>query len=80
MATTIVEGCLVSVPATYFDGRGAEKWSQQQYGDKWSTATCSGVVQRVIQGGLWCRVRWDIDGAVTRVAVRDLHIEEWAPY
>ena len=77
MATKIVEGCVISVPATYFDGRGAEKWSQQEFGDRWNTATCSGIVLRILRGGQWCRVKWDVDGAVTRVAVRDLHVDKW---
>lgn len=42
----------------------------------WSTARCSAVVQRVLQGGKWCRVKWDIDGAITQVAVQDLHVDE----
>ena len=74
----IVQGCVISVPATYFDGHGAEKWSQQQYGDRWNTARCSGAVQRVLQGGQWCRLKWNIDGAVTRVAVSDLRVDEWS--
>ena len=77
MATKIVQGCAISVPATYFDGRGADKWSQQQFGDRWNTARCSGIVLRVFKGGQWCRVKWDVDGAVTRVAVRDLHVDKW---
>ena len=60
MANKIVQGCVISIPATYFDGRGNEKWSEQQFGDSWNTATCSGIVQRVLHGGQWCRVKWDI--------------------
>ena len=77
MAKKIVQGCIISVPATYFDGRGTEKWSQQQFGDRWNTATCNGIVLRILHGGQWCCVKWDVDGAVTRVAVRDLHVDKW---
>ena len=43
MANKIVQGCVVSIPATYFDGRGNEKWSEQQFGDSWNTATVRAV-------------------------------------
>ena len=31
----------------------------------------------VFQGGQWGRVKWDVDGAVTRVAVCDLRVDKW---
>ena len=77
MANKTVQGCVVSIPATYFDGRSNEKWSEQQFGDSWNTTTCSGIVQRVLHCGQWCRVKWDIDGAIARVAVRDLNVDKW---
>ena len=76
MATRVVCGCTVSIPATYFDGNGTDKWSQQQYGDEWDTARCSGIVESVFQGGQWCCVKWDIDGTVTRIPVSSLHIDK----
>ena len=78
MATKLIQGCVVSaVPATFFDGLGDERWSQQHYKVNWNTARCSGVVQHIFRGGEWCRVKWTIDGAVTQVALRDLQLDEW---
>ena len=78
MATKLIQGCVVSaVPATFFDGLGDERQSQQHYEVNWNTARCSGVVQHIFRGGEWCRVKWTIDGAVTRVALRDLQLDEW---
>lgn len=76
MAAKVTEGCVVSIPAMFFDGQGSDKQSQEQFGNMWSTARCSAVVQRVLQGGKWCRVKWDIDGAITQVAVQDLRVDE----
>ena len=72
----VTKGCVVSVPATYFDNHDDNNWSQQLFGERWSTARCSGFVQRVYLGNQWCRVKWDIDGAVSRTAVCDLQIDE----
>ena len=78
MAAKIVKGCAIFVPATYLDGRGTDKWPQQQFGDRWSTARCSGVMLHVFQRGKLCRVKWDVDGAVTQVhvAVRHLRVDK----
>ena len=64
MATMVSDGCRVSVPATFFDIPGTpdvDRWSVASFGDDWDSARCSGLVLKVLQGGLFCRVRWEID-------------------
>ena len=41
------------------------------------TRTCSGIVQRVFQGGDWGHVKRDVDGTVTHVAVCNVHVDKW---
>ena len=76
MAAKVTKGCVVSVPAMFFDGRGSDKWSQKQFGDMWSIARCSAAMQRVLQGGQWCRVKGDIDVTITWIAVHALRVDE----
>ena len=78
MATLLREGCLVSVPATYFDIPGTpheEKWSVATFGEECDSERCHGTVLKVLSGRQFARGRWDIDGRSQRVGVAELQLE-----
>ena len=45
------EECTVSVKATFFDEDTDNRWSEEQFGSDWNTATVEGEVRRVYQDG-----------------------------
>ena len=68
----------MSVPATYFDIPGTpheEKWSVVTFGEGWDSERCHGTVLKVLSGGQFARVTWDIDGRSQRVGVANLQLE-----
>ena len=78
MATLLREGCLVSVPATYFDIPGTpheHKCSVATFGEEWDSERCHGTVLKVLSGRQFARMRWDIDRRSQRVGVAKLQLE-----
>ena len=78
MVSLLREGCLVSAPATYFDIPGTpheEKWSVVTFGEGWDSERCYGTVLKVLSGGQFAGVKWDIDGRSQRVGVANLQLE-----
>ena len=68
----------MSVPATYFDIPGTpheEKWSVVTFGEGWDSEWCHETVLKVLNGGQFARVKWDIDGRRQRVGVANLQLE-----
>ena len=66
------EGCLVSVPAIYFDIPGTpheDKWSVATFWEEWNSERCHGTVLKVLSGGQLARMRWHIDRRSQRVGV-----------
>ena len=68
----------MSVPATYFDIPGTpheDKWSVATFWEEKDKERCHGTVWKVLSGGQFARVRWDIDGRSQCVGVANLQLE-----
>ena len=78
MTTLLRDGCLVSVFVAYFDIPGTQhedKWSVATLGEGWESERCHGTVWKVLSGGQFARVRWDIDRCSQCVGVPNLQLE-----
>ena len=69
---------LLSVPVSYFNIPGTlheNKWSVATFGEEWDSERCNGTVLKVLSGGQFARVRWDIDGGSQCVGLANLQLE-----
>ena len=68
----------MSVPAIYFDIPGTpheDKWSVATFWEEKNKERCHGTVWKVLSGGEFARVRWDIDRRSQCVGVVNLQLE-----
>ena len=78
MVNLLCEGCRVSIPATYFDIPGTtheDKWSVATFWEEKDKERCHGTVWKVLSGGQFAKMRWDIDGRSQCVGVANLQLE-----